>query len=79
MALRPYPDYKLSDMKWLEHMPAHWSVERGKRLLKKMERPVRDTDDVVTCFRDGVVTLRKNRRTEGFTESLQEIGYTISV
>ena len=75
MALRPYPDYKLSDMKWLEHMPAHWSVERGKRLLKKMERPVRDTDDVVTCFRDGVVTLRKNRRTEGFTESLQEIGY----
>ena len=40
-----------------------------------MKRPVRDTDEVVTCFRDGVVTLRKNRRTEGFTESLQEIGY----
>ena len=75
MALRSYPDYKLSGMKWLEHIPVHWSVERGKRLLKKMERPVRDTDDIVTCFRDGVVTLRKNRRTEGFTESLQEIGY----
>ncbi len=40
-----------------------------------MERSVRPADDVVTCFRDGVVTLRKNRRTEGFTESLQEIGY----
>ena len=40
-----------------------------------MDRPVRDGDEVVTCFRDGTVTLRKNRRTEGFTESLQEIGY----
>ena len=40
-----------------------------------MKRPIRDTDEVVTCFRDGVVTLRRNRRTEGFTESLQEIGY----
>lgn len=29
----------------------------------------------VTCFRDGTVTLRKNRRTTGFTESLKEIGY----
>ena len=73
--INPYPSYKDSGMKWLEHIPAHWIVDRGKRLLKKMDRSVRDTDDVVTCFRDGVVTLRKNRRTEGFTESLQEIGY----
>ena len=36
---------------------------------------VRDADEVITCFRDGTVTLRKNRRTEGFTESLKEIGY----
>lgn len=40
-----------------------------------MQRPVRPEDEVVTCFRDGQVTLRKNRRTEGFTESLKEIGY----
>ena len=73
--MTPYSAYKPSGIKWLEHVPAHWGVERGKRLLKKMERPARDTDDIVTCFRDGIVTLRKNRRTEGFTESLQEIGY----
>ena len=36
---------------------------------------MRDNDEVITCFRDGVVTLRKNRRELGFTESLQEIGY----
>ena len=73
--LQPYPAYKLSGLEWLANIPAHWRTERGKWLLKKMKRPVRDTDEVVTCFRDGVVTLRKNRRTEGFTESLQEIGY----
>ena len=47
----------------------------GKWLFHKMDRPVREADEVITCFRDGVVTLRKNRRVSGFTESLQEIGY----
>ena len=36
---------------------------------------MRDTEEVITCFCDGSVTLCKNRRIEGFTESLQEIGY----
>ena len=48
---------------------------RSKNLYQKMQRPTSDTDEVVTCFRDGTVTLRKNRRTTGFTESLKEIGY----
>ena len=73
--LLPYPAYKPSGLEWLADMPAHWRTERGKWLLKKMKRPVRDSDEVVTCFRDGVVTLRKKRRTEGFTESILEIGY----
>ena len=50
-------------------------MQRAKWLFAKMERPVRERDEVITCFRDGVVTLRKNRRELGFTESLQEIGY----
>ena len=75
MRLQPYPAYKPSGVPWLGDVPAHWNAERGQRLLTKVERPVRDTDDVVTCFRDGTVTLRKNRRTEEFTESLKEIGY----
>ncbi len=73
--LPPYPTYSPSGLNWLPEIPAHWRTERGKWLFKKMKRPVRGTDEVVTCFRDGVVTLRRNRRTEGFTESLQEIGY----
>lgn len=73
--LQPYPAYEPSGLEWLPEIPAHWRTERGKWLLKKMKRPIRDADEVITCFRDGVVTCRKNRRTEGFTEALQEIGY----
>ena len=74
-ALHPYLTYKASGVPWLGDMPEHWEVRRGGWLFRKMDRPVRDADEVVTCFRDGTVTLRKNRRTEGFTESLKEIGY----
>lgn len=74
-ALKPYPSYKPSGMEWLVDVPVHWKTERAKWLFRKMERPAKDTDNVVTCFRDGVVTLRKNRRVRGFTESLREIGY----
>lgn len=70
-----YAKYTLSPVPWIKQMPAHWKLVRGKNLYQKMQRPVYDTDEVVTCFRDGTVTLRKNRRTTGFTESLKEIGY----
>src|SRR5699024_8567084 len=39
------------------------------------ERPKLDEEGVITAFRDGEVTLRENRRTEGFTHSSKEIGY----
>lgn len=73
--IKPYPAYRDSGMPWLGDIPAHWALERAKWLFQKMDRPVRPNDDVVTCFRDGMVTLRKNRRISGFTESLKEIGY----
>lgn len=60
---------------WLGDVPTHWPIMRAKWLFHKTERPVRAKDEVVTCFRDGVVTIRKNRRELGFTESLREIGY----
>ena len=63
--LQSYPAYKPSGVEWLGDVPAHWAIERAKWLFQKMERPVREEDEVVTCFRDGVVTLRKNRRELG--------------
>lgn len=73
--LRPYSEYSESDMTWVGSIPRHWQSERGKWLFRKVNRPVEPGDDVVTAFRDGIVTLRKNRRVRGFTEALKEIGY----
>ncbi|MCS1408773.1 MAG: hypothetical protein M2R45_01950 [Verrucomicrobia subdivision 3 bacterium] len=73
--LVPYPAYKPTDVEWLGDIPEHWYIKYAKRLFQKMERSDRESDGVVTCFRDGTVTLRKNRRELGFTESIKEIGY----
>ena len=74
-AFPKYYSYQDSGVEWIGAIPASWNVRRGKWLFKKMDRPVRPEDDIVTCFRDGVVTLRANRRTEGFTNALKEHGY----
>ena len=73
--LKPYPKIRDSGVPWLGKVPEHWETKRAKWLFRKMNRSVRESDEVVTCFRDGAVTLRKNRRVHGFTESLKEIGY----
>ena len=66
---------KDSEVEWIGEIPEHWAVEKGKRLFRQMKRPVRAEDEIITCFRDGEVTLRKNRRTDGFTNALKEHGY----
>ena len=73
--MKRYERYKDSGVQWIGEIPEHWEVKRAKFMFNKEKREVRDCDDVVTCFRDGQVTLRKNRRTTGFTESLTELGY----
>ena len=73
--MEKYSKYKDSGVKWIGDVPAHWNMLRAKNMFVRMAREVRDEDDIITCFRDGQVTLRKNRRIEGFTESFKEIGY----
>ena len=73
--LNPNVKMKPSQIPWLDSIPEHWSEERAKYLFNRESRPVSDNDDIITCFRDGQVTLRKNRRTTGFTESFKEHGY----
>ncbi|MBL8423003.1 MAG: restriction endonuclease subunit S [Candidatus Accumulibacter phosphatis] len=73
--LKPYAEYTESGLPWLGDIPQHWASERAKWLFTKMDRPVREDDEVVTCFRDGMVTLRKNRRLRGFTEATVYSGY----
>ena len=71
------PDVEMrnSEVQWIGMMPTHWDCQRGKYILRYVQKPVRDDDGVITCFRDGEVTLRSNRREEGFTMADKEIGY----
>ena len=66
---------KKSGIAWLDEVPEHWAVHRAKNLFNKEQRPAQDGDDIVTCFRDGEVTLRKNRRITGFTEATDYTHY----
>ena len=68
-------DLKPSGIAWLGKIPKSWEVRRGKYLFSQSSLPVRETDEIVTCFRDGQVTLRKNRREDGFTNAVLELGY----
>ncbi len=70
-----YPAYKDSSIEWLGEVPEHWDFHRAKYIFRQMQRPVEQSDEVVTAFRDGTVTLRRNRREDGFTNAVLEIGY----
>jgi len=71
------PDVEMRDsgVQWVGEMPTHWKLNKGKYILKYLQKPVRENDGVITCFRDGEVTLRSNRREDGFTMADKEIGY----
>lgn len=60
------PDVEMrnSEVQWIGMMPTHWDCQRGKYILRYVQKPVRDDDGVITCFRDGEVTLRSNRRSQ---------------
>lgn len=73
--LEPDAEMKDSGIQWIGMMPAHWDCIRGKYILKYIQKPVHEDDGVITCFRDGEVTLRSNRREDGFTMADKEIGY----
>lgn len=73
--LNPDAEMKNSGIQWIGMMPSHWDCIRGKYILKYTQKPVREDDGVITCFRDGEVTLRSNRREDGFTVADKEIGY----
>lgn len=64
-----------SGISWVGNCPSHWECKKGKYILKLLSKPIKQDDGVITCFRDGEVTLRSNRREEGFTMADKEIGY----
>lgn len=59
----------------------HFQSLEGKRsatvrqTLRKLTRPAPSGLEVITAYRDGIVTLRSNRREGGYTFSESEAGY----
>lgn len=73
--LNPDAEMKDSGVAWVGKCPEHWHLKKGKYLLNLQQKPVLESDGVITCFRDGEVTLRSKRREEGFTIAEKEHGY----
>ncbi len=72
---RSQDDLQETGIEWFPYIPSTWNIVKGKYILELQKRPVKEDDGVITCFRDGEVTLRSNRREEGFTFADKEIGY----
>ena len=68
-------EMKKTMIPWAENIPNHWQIYKGKNILIQLKRVVKPDDNIITCFRDGEVTLRSKRREDGFTMSDKEIGY----
>ena len=68
-------EMKDSGLEWAGEIPLGWKTTKGKYFMSVLERPVKNDDGVITCFRDGEVTLRSNRREDGFTIATVEAGY----
>ena len=66
---------KDSGIQWIGKIPETWNCVKGKYILQYITKPVKENDGVITCFRDGEVTLRSKRREDGFTMADKEIGY----
>lgn len=60
---------KDSGVEWLGEIPVDWDVSQLKRVFKRVRRELTPDLGIVTAFRDGQVTLRSNRRSDGFTEA----------
>jgi type I restriction enzyme S subunit len=60
---------------WIGEIPSHWDKKRFKNFFSQSRLPTRPNDGVVTSYRDGQVTLRSNRRLDGYTEAVLEQGY----
>lgn len=73
--LNPEIEFKNSEIDWVGEIPKHWKVLRFKNLFDQSNLSVKDSDEVVTSYRDGQVTLRSNRRISGYTEAILEQGY----
>ena len=64
---------KHSGLEWITEIPDEWKVTRAKHILRKLERPMLPTDEVVICSNSGKAFYRGDKST-GLV-SLTDNGY----
>jgi type I restriction enzyme S subunit len=64
-----------SGVTWLGEVPSRWQTAPLKRAFTRVKRVPKHDAGIVTAFRDGQVTLRANRRSDGYTEADDYSGY----
>ena len=64
---------KPTGLDWIDAIPTDWSITKAKHVLKKLERPLRDDDDIVICSNSGKAFYRGDKST-GLV-SMTENGY----
>jgi type I restriction enzyme S subunit len=74
--LDPNVPMKDSGVEWIGVAPKNWESLKVGHLARRKRVKAFDLG-VVTAFRDGQVTLRSNRRIDGFTEATEFHGYQL--
>lgn len=75
--LKPYPEYKDSDLRWLGKIPSHWKLKRGKSIFQRVdERSASGKEELLTVSSTkGVVPRRTVQVTMFKAESY--VGYKL--
>lgn len=56
--MRSYDDYRVADFLWIQHIPAHWAIERLKQVLaerKESNSPIKTTEILSLTNTRGVI------------------------
>lgn len=73
IGIRENRPLKPSGLEWITQIPDEWRVTRAKHILRKLDRPMLPTDEVVICSNSGKVFYRGDKST-GLV-SLTDNGY----
>ena len=73
----PYPEYKPSGVEWLDNVPAHWEIRRGKTLLRPVDiRSQTGNEELLTVSSERGVVPRESANVTMF-KAESYVGYKL--
>ena len=75
--IKPYSDYKPSGVEWLDDVPAHWEVRRGKTLFQPVDvRSQTGSEELLTVSSEQGIVPRKSANVTMF-KAESYVGYKL--